>query len=905
MLSLISCDKSEQLKSPDGLKVDAATLLLEWSNIAGARIYTVSVTDASGEEKESIVSKSYYSLTQLAEGTYTVKVKANGKEGVSRDSEWSEPITFVREHENGLVYTLINNNTEYEVSSKGTATGEITIPDTYRGLPVTQIGKKAFFNKSDLTKITFGKNVKTICDFAFGNCSYLTELTLPEGLVSIGENAFASCRLIAGEVVIPEGVTVIPRNAFAYCGSIESLRFGSKLERIDKLAFTDCRKLTSITLPDSLRSVGEHAFAMCEGLVSLDLGSGIKEIGKYAFSADKSLESVVIPDSVKVIYEGAFFECESLASITLGTGIEEIDMGAFASTPVWKTENGDNCVYVGRWFLGLKDTTAAAVDLRADTVGIANFALYGNKSVDQIIIPNSVKRIGTAAFAASALTSVVIGSGVEILGEQAFASCEKLSTAILGSFDINGLDAKIEFSSLETISDYAFYECKLLGSIEMPDSLKTVGSQVFRESGIYTLAEGVVYADGWVVDYNDKIGASVELKTGTVGIANYAFYNCTALTSITMPTSVKTVGRAAFYDCSSLSHVELPGTLEVIEDYTFYRCKSLQLFSLPPLLKSIGRSAFYKCGTAVSVKDTDTENDVLVIPVGVTSIGDFAFYSCGFKEKADISDAEYFNYYGIDKIVIGENTVSIGASAFYGFLSLKTLELGGVKEIGEKAFYKCPVLTSVDFGDQLESIGIKAFYKCEALASADLPKSLTSVGDYAFYKCTALESVDLGCAESIGAFAFYGDAAITELSLPVELTFIGRQAFRNCRGLTAVMIATTVTEIDKHAFYGCSSLTVYTEADKALDSWHKHWNSSYRPVIFGCEFSEDNSYVLYIVKSDVSNLNATNKLSDPKREGYTFAGWGSSATASVAAFTSENLSDAENGRKLYAIWVEE
>ena len=63
--------------------------------------------------------------------------------------------------------------------------------------------------------------------------------------------------------------------------------------------------------------------------------------------------------------------------------------------------------------------------------------------------------------------------------------------------------------------------------------------------------------------------------------------------------------------------------------------------------------------------------------------------------------------------------------------------------------------------------------------------------------------------------------------------------------------------------------------------------------------------MIYVEKGTIANLNSSNSLSDPIREGYTFAGWGNSSTTNVPAFTSTNLSEADEGKKLYALWVEE
>lgn len=910
--ALFACDRAPQLDAPAKPSIEMTTLTLNWKGVPGAILYDIEITPDGAESYERVSSKNYYSLTSLDPGSYTLRVKARGKDEESRDSDWSDAVSFEREQECGLVFSLNPDKKSYTVSDKGEATGNIVIPDTYRTLPVTAIGKKAFFNKSDVLSVTFSEttNVVSIGDFAFGNCSYLTSVNLPAGLTYIGENAFASCRLLDGEIVIPSGITVIPKSAFAYCGSIKSLVIGSGVKRIEKLAFTACASLTSIVLPDSVEYVGEHAFSLCSGVNTLTLGSGLTTIGTYSFSAMDALIGVSIPDSVTDIEEGAFYDCEKLTTVELGDGIKTIGAGAFADTPIWTVDNGENEVYVGKWFLGLRDASAGSLNLRADTVGIACFAMYGNESISVVQLPDSVKTINYAAFALSGITTAVIGHGVTEIGEQAFVGCPNLSKVVLGSFDEDTLGIKV--SSLEYIGDSAFQNCVVLDSIEMPSTLKEVGSHAFRNSGIYKSADGVVYAGNWVVDYNEAIMDTVEIVQGTVGVANYAFVSCNVLGSITLPASLKILGKAAFYDCSALTAVELPQTLEVIRDYTFYRCKSLKLFALPSMLTYIGRSAFYKCGSGPLAIEADTDTDVLVIPAGVTYIGDFAFYSCVYTEKASISEEEYYNHYGVDTVILGANVEYLGANAFWGCSSITRVELGGTKTVGDRAFYQCEKLSEVHFGTRLEHIGERAFYKCASLGAAYLPETVVKIGNYAFYKCEALQYATLGSAEHIGSYAFFGNISLEHLSLPASLDFIGKQAFRNCKKLTAVNLSSEIGEIQQHAFYGIPSLTLYLEGDTVPSGWHRQWNSSYRPVVTGCVLSEDKSYVMYFVKSDIINLNSSNSISDPVRradypliEKYTFVGWGTSATATTPSHTSSDVSEAENGRRLYAIWAEE
>lgn len=904
-LILTACDDGGRLKTPFGPEVEITSLTFCWREVEGARIYTIEITPEGGSPTEVTYSKNRYPLSSLAPGKYELRVKANGKDGESKDSEWSMAIPFEREAECGLEFSLNPDGESYTVKGKGSATGNIVIPDTYRAYPVTAIGYKAFFNKSDVTGISFGKNITEIGDFAFGNCSYLTSLTLPEGLRSIGESAFASCRLIDGDVIIPGSVEVISKSAFAYCIGVDTFYLEEGIKRIEATAFSSCAEITSIILPDSIEYVGAHAFAMCTGITSVDLGDGVKVIDDYALSALGSITAIRIPNSVTSIGEGCFYNCTKLASVELGNKIEHIGKGAFQDTALFApVENGENEVYVGSWLIGLRDYSVPSFSLREGTTAIAAYTFYGNDSIIKVTLPESVERIDKAAFAMSSITAVIIGEGVKYIGDEAFAGCAYLSTVILGSYDSDA--GSIKRSSLEEIGKSVFKNCIGLMRTEMPSSLKRVGSNAFLYSGLhYSASSGVVYAGNWVVGYNGYLTDTVDIREGTVGISSYAFYTAEVLRYIDIPSSVMIIGEGAFYNCESLMTVSLPAALEVIEDYTFYRCLSLKIPSLPLYLRSIGRSAFYKCGSNVEAKFTDTQNDVLTLPDTLTSIGNYAFYGCGYREDASISEEIIYNYYGIDEIVFGNNVQSVGSYAFANFHSIKKVSLSSTKYVGNNAFYQCSSLVIADLGGSLTELGSKAFYRCEKLKSVYTPNTLTWVGARAFYKCFSLESISLVGVEYIGDYAFFADAALTSVYLSDELEYIGKQAFRSCTELTAITIGSSVEYIGSHAFYGDRSLTLYVSASAIPNTWNASFNSSHRPVVFNCEIAEDGGYITSIKNAAVLNLNQSNAVSAPVRAGYKFIGWDEDPSTTLPTYTSSDPSGAADGVTLYAIWASE
>jgi hypothetical protein len=131
-----------------------------------------------------------------------------------------------------------------------------------------------------------------------------------------------------------------------------------------------------------------------------------------------------------------------------------------------------------------------------------------------------------------------------------------------------------------------------------------------------------------------------------------------------------------------------------------------------------------------------------------------------------------------------------------------------VTSIGERAFYGCRGLTSIEIPNSVTSIGEAAFNCCSGLTSIEIPNSVTSIGEYAFAECTGLTSVTIGnSVTSIGEGAFYGCTSLTSITIPNSVTSIGEGAFYGCTSLTSVTIPNSVTSIGADAFAGCSGLT--------------------------------------------------------------------------------------------------
>ena len=78
-------------------------------------------------------------------------------------------------------------------------------------------------------------------------------------------------------------------------------------------------------------------------------------------------------------------------------------------------------------------------------------------------------------------------------------------------------------------------------------------------------------------------------------IGDYAFGDCSSLTSITLPESLTSIGEYVFQFCSSLASIVIPEGVTSIEDGTFSCCSSLASITFPESLTSIGENAFQLC----------------------------------------------------------------------------------------------------------------------------------------------------------------------------------------------------------------------------------------------------------------------------------------------------------------------
>ena len=321
------------------------------------------------------------------------------------------------------------------------------------------------------------------------------------------------------------------------------------------------------------------------------------------------------------------------------------------------------------------------------------------------------------------------------------------------------------------IGNSAFSFCSSLTSVSIPDSVTAIGANPFiycknltkivvsPDHPALAVIDGVLFSkpDKRLICYPaGKQGTAYQIPSGIQIIENFAFFQCSSLTSVSIPDSVTAIGNYAFYKCSSLTSVSIPDSVTEIGFNPFAYCKNLTKIIVSPdhpALAVIDGVLFSKPDKRLICYPMGKQGSTYQIPSGIQIIGEEAFYGCSSLTSVSIPDS--------------------------------------VTVIGDSAFSACSSLTSVSIPDSVTAIGGYAFYDCSSLTSVSIPDSVTAIGDYAFFSCSSLTSV----------------------SIPDSVTAIGDSAFSDCSRLTSVSIPDSVTAIGDRAFSRCSSLTLTVGRD--------------------------------------------------------------------------------------------
>ena len=449
--------------------------------------------------------------------------------------------------------------------------------------------------------------------WAFFKNESLVTVKLPESITEVGEDIFGDCKTLRG-VKLPEGVSRINKEAFYGCSILETINFPAKLTSVGDNAFSLCSKMELDNLPNSLLHVGQSAFCYVP-LKALKLDRKV-EIGAGAFSNTPITEIEMATPCDSILGE-TFSNCPNLTKITIGEGLKYIGYNAFSNSPIKEANLPSTLRDISsNAFRGYSSYCPFINDIQPENhiryVGKVAY-LCVDKNLEEYTIKEGTVTLADNLFEnwLGNATTFHIPASVEQIGNRAFAYTQ--------------IKALPEMLGLKRIGGEAFYGCKNLKKLTIPETVEYIGGGAFYGcSNIWSLTYNAINAEcGSFMESNaslEKIVIGDKVRRLPRGI-----FSGREFTEVALPVCLERIDDSAFYGCKNLTTINLSDSIRYIGYDAFYGCSSLKNIHWPLRLTTIGSRAFRQ-----------TALETISLPEGVTSVGDGAFYICPFAKTVYI-----------------------------------------------------------------------------------------------------------------------------------------------------------------------------------------------------------------------------------------------------------------------------
>lgn len=443
------------------------------------------------------------------------------------------------------------------------------------------IESKAFADCFNLKKINFPEGLETVEGRAFMNCGSLTEVILPTTLTKIGDYAFHNAGIEQLTLPDPKNVLSIGANVFGAI-KIKSINIPKNF-KLSKAMFSTCQQLRSVNFESNWVLIPERCFCNCINLTEIDITKtafikneafcGCQNLSVSTIPADTLVSAsafeetgvtdVVIEDISK-IDNRVFADCKSLKKLTINVADGPTSV---PSALVKGCENLQTVMFTGRTqnltvieAAAFKETKNLNTVSLPDTIKTISKEAFYHSAIQNIHLPENLKQIGIMAFAGNGLKNIVIPNKTKRLGYYAFRNCKELTEVTLpesvtkipsGIFEGCCSLKTVNAPNVDTVCDYAFYDCKNLEAFDF-SKLQSLEHMAFAYTGIH---EAI---------FSDRL-----VNLGTV-----IFLSCNNLQTVDMKAcKIQKIPYQCFCFCEGLKDVQLPQDVIAFGNGCFLRAK--------------------------------------------------------------------------------------------------------------------------------------------------------------------------------------------------------------------------------------------------------------------------------------------------------------------------------------------
>lgn len=415
-------------------------------------------------------------------------------------------------------------------------------------------------------------------------------------------------------------------------------------------------KVRTLTLPRTLRHINDWGLSKYRAITDLEIPANVERMGNYIVCNCPQLQRIKVnaevPPTLGSLDNNSYYEDDDNTYHYLRIVIPRESFHAYRLVNAWNTDHnvligGDEGITINTGKLAAGDLGHVVVDeagylqevnkliiegeLNSDDWSkikqmtnlteldlskalideIPSEAFNGRWAIDKVVLPPTLKKIGSFAFQRTSLTSVNIPDNVETIEDCAFGRVKRLQevhlpdslTALGGSafeYCRNLRAVKIP-SKIKVITWYAFKDCSSLQSVELHDSITGFGNESFAGCDLreIKLPKSTTAVGNHAFEGNANL-SKVTFNEGLISIGENAFYN-TAIDTLNCPSTLRNLYNAAFARCYNLRQINLNEGLKRIGVYALADNMATEIV-LPSSLEYCAGGAFSNCNSLVTIE---------------------------------------------------------------------------------------------------------------------------------------------------------------------------------------------------------------------------------------------------------------------------------------------------------------